>query len=219
VCPSPAKEDYLKAIYYLGGETRRVGTADLAGRLDISRPSVTAMSKRLCAEGLVGHSPRKGVQLTAEGLRATMRVLRRHRLLETFLVEVLGIDWSEVHAEAEVLEHHVSERVLEAMDRILGHPHCDPHGQMIPDSEDRLPQRRLTPLGALSAGEQGTVGEVRGGDAARLRRWKELGLVPGAAVRMVKRQDLEDVMHLEVAGRPLATGREGVEGVFIEIAQ
>jgi len=214
--PSSAKEDYLKAIFHLGGRGRRVHTTELAELLAVRKPSVSAMLKRLKEAGLVDHSPRQGARLTDAGWTATMRVVRRHRLLETFLVEVLGLDWSEVHAEAEVLEHHLSPRMVDAIDRLLGHPSEDPHGHPIPDAEGRLRTRELLPLGALEAGERGTVREVRTGEAGRLQRWKELGLVPGAIVAMQAKQALEDVMHVRVGDRELATGTEGVDGVFVE---
>jgi len=198
------------------GAARRVHTSELAEHLGVRKPSVSAMLKRLDEAGLVEHSPRQGARLTEEGWLATMRVVRRHRLLETFLVEVLGLDWSEVHVEAEVLEHHLSRRMVDAIDRLLGHPSEDPHGHPIPDAEGRLRTRELLPLVDLAAGERGTVREVRTAEAERLQRWKELGLVPGAPVAMEAKQALEDVMHVRVGGRELATGTEGVDGVFVE---
>lgn len=213
---SSASEDYLKAIFYLGREGGKVHTTDLARQLGVQKPSVTSMLKRLNEKGLVDYSPGRGATLTEEGRLATMRVVRRHRLLETFLVDVLNLDWSEVHAEAEVLEHHLSPRMVDAIDRVLGHPSEDPHGHPIPDAEGQLRTRDLLPLEQLPAGERGTVREVRTAEAGRLQRWKELGLVPGAALVMRKRQDLEDVMHIEMDGREFATGSEGVKGVFVE---
>jgi DtxR family Mn-dependent transcriptional regulator len=214
---SPAKEDYLKAVFHLGRGGRRVHTTELALALAVRKPSVTSMVKRLAGEGLVEYSPRQGVRLSATGRAATMQVVRRHRLLETFLVEVLGLDWSEVHAEAEILEHHLSERMVDAIDRVLGHPREDPHGHPIPDASGKLRQRSLKPLKELGTGENGTVREVRADTAERLQRWKELGLVPGAELSMQERQDLEDVMHIDVGGRTIVTGSEGIQGVFVEV--
>jgi DtxR family Mn-dependent transcriptional regulator len=211
-----AKEDYLKAIFALGPDGRRVFTTELARHLGVRKPSVTAMVKRLAEAGWVDYSPRRGARLTEEGRLATMQVVRRHRLLETFLVEVLDLDWSEVHAEAEVLEHHLSERMVDAIDTVLGQPNEDPHGHPIPDAAGRLRERALTPLGGLATGERGTVREVRTDGAERLQRWKELGLVPGASVRMGQRLDFEDVMHVEIGDETIVTGSEGVEGVFVE---
>jgi DtxR family transcriptional regulator, Mn-dependent transcriptional regulator len=108
--------------------------------------------------------------------------------------------------------------MVDAIDRMLGHPSEDPHGHPIPDAHGRLRTRELVPLRALAAGERGTVREVRAAESGRLQRWKELGLVPGAALVMRERQDLEDVMHIEADGHTFATGSEGVEGVFVERA-
>ena len=199
-----AREDYLKAIYRLElpeqGERRRVTTTELARHLGIRKPSVTAMVKRLAEEGRV----------------VTMHLLRRHRLLETFLVRVLGLDWSVVHEEAEVLEHHLSDRMVDAIDRVLGYPTEDPHGALIPDANAALRQRDLVPLSDLAPGERGTVRELRDSEAARLRRWRELGLVPGAEFRMAERHELEDVMRLEIGDETVVTGTEGVEGILVE---
>jgi len=214
--PTSAREDYLKAIFHLSRHGGRVGTSALAERLGVRDPSVSAMLKRLAADGLVDYEPRQGALLTDRGRLATMRVVRRHRLLETFLVEVLALDWSEVHAEAEVLEHHLSDRIVDAMDHVLGHPFEDPHGHPIPDSEGRIRTRELARLETLPVGATATVRELRTDDPGRLVRWKELGLVPGARCAMLERHRLEDVMRVRVGGDELTTGTEGVEGVFVE---
>ena len=124
--PTRSEQDYLKALYALvpGGEA--VATSRLAERLALSAPSVTNMLGKLAAAKLVSHTPRAGARLTARGRRRALEMVRRHRILETFLVRVLGLDWAEVHADAEVLEHHISDRVLEAIDRVAGRPDFDP---------------------------------------------------------------------------------------------
>ncbi|MHC4939624.1 MAG: metal-dependent transcriptional regulator [Planctomycetota bacterium] len=216
VQPSSAREDYLKAIYHLTEGGERVSTSALAERLGVRDPSVTAMLKRLAASGLVDYEPRQGALLTEEGRISTMRVVRRHRLLETFLVEILDLDWSEVHEEAEVLEHHLSERIVDAMDHVLGHPFEDPHGHPIPDSDGTIRTRELVTLGGLPAGAIATVRELRSDEPERLVRWKELGLVPGARCKMLERRELEDVMRLDVNGEEFLSGSEGVDGVFVE---
>src|SRR6185503_19321549 len=113
--------------------------------------------------------------------------------------------WSEVHEDAEVLEHHISDRVLEAIDRLVGHPVEDPHGHVIPDRRGRMPRRRLAPLASLARGARATVREIRDADVARMARWKESGLVPGAEVRVLELRALEDVFELEVGGRRIVT--------------
>lgn len=213
---SRSRENYLKALLQLGaGEP--VTVSALARHLRVSAPSVTNMLARLAEERLVGLGARGAAHLSAAGTRAAMQVLRRHRLLETFLVRVLELDWSEVHEDAEELEHHVSERVLDALDRFMGHPTDDPHGHPIPDRHGHIAQRTLTPLAALPAGTQATVREVRGGDdRARMARWKRSGLVPGAAVRMLEANADDGVYTLEIAGRRMVSGRDGLDGILIE---
>ena len=132
-----SKQDYLKALLALTPAGERVGTSRIAARLKVSAPSVTNMLARLTDEGLVRHAPHAGARLTPRGRRAALDILRRHRILETFLVRVLHLDGSEVHADAEILEHHVSDRVLAAIDRIVGHPDRDPHGRPIPAARGR----------------------------------------------------------------------------------
>lgn len=139
-----SKQDYLKALLTLAPEGEAVSTSRIAARLKVSAPSVTNMIDRLTHERLVLHTPRAGARLTARGRRAALDIVRRHRLLETFLVRVLDLDGSEVHADAEILEHHVSDRVLAAIDRLVGHPDRDPHGRPIPDARGRM-RRLATP--------------------------------------------------------------------------
>jgi DtxR family Mn-dependent transcriptional regulator len=211
-----SRQDYLKALYDLGRSGRNISTSVLARRVAVSAPSVTNMLGRLAEEGLVRHAPRAGASLTASGERAALAVLRRHRLIETFLVRVLGVDWSAAHEEAEVLEHGVSDHVLEAMDRMMSHPREDPHGHPIPDPHGRLARRALSPIAALPDGARGTVREIRDGDRRRMARWEQAGLVPGARVRMRAVRPLDDVFELDVEGRRMVTGSEGLEGVLVE---
>ena len=215
---SRSEQDYLKALYALTPGGAAAPTSHLARRLAVSAPSVTKMLGRLAAARLVQHTPRAGARLTREGERAALSILRRHRILEAVLVRVLGLDWAEAHDEAEVLEHGVSDRVLAAIDRLIEHPSEDPHGHPIPDANGRLRRRALAPLASLGAGASGTVREIRDRDRARMARWKETGLVPGARVRMRAVRPVDDVFELEVDGRRMVTGSEGLDGVLIESA-
>lgn len=212
-----SRQDYLKALYALAPSDETVPTSRLALQLGVSAPSVTAMLGRLSAERLVTHSPRAGARLTARGRREALEIVRRHRILETFLVKVLGLDWSEVHADAEVLEHHISDRVLGAIDRLVGHPNEDPHGHPIPDARGRVPRRALVPLATVPRGGRATVREIRDVDVRRMARWKQVGLVPGADVRMREVNPMDDVFELEVGGRRMVTGSEGLDGVLVQI--
>lgn len=213
---SVSRQDYLKTLLALGGRERVVGTSELALRLSLAPPSVTAMLRRLAKDRLVTLAPGTGARLSASGAREALRVVRRHRLLETFLVGHLGLDWSEAHEEAEVLEHAVSDRVLSALDRLMDHPSEDPHGHPIPDEAGRLERRQLVPAVRLEPGEAAVVREIRDRDARRMARWKRSGLVPGAPVRMRTADRDDDVYELEVAGRALVSGSEGLEGVLVE---
>jgi len=213
---SRSRQNYLKALLQLGADGA-VPVSALARHLGVSAPSVTNMLARLGDERLVDVGARGAARLTATGERAALLVLRRHRLLETFLARVLLLDWSEVHEDAEELEHHVSERVVDAIERLMGHPTEDPHGHPIPDRHGRLARRALSPIAALPQGSRARVREVRGGaDRARLARWKRSGLVPGAHVRMLESHPDEGVFTLEISGRRVVSGREGLDGVMIE---
>ncbi|HET9325573.1 MAG TPA: metal-dependent transcriptional regulator [Candidatus Eisenbacteria bacterium] len=211
-----ARQDYVKALYALGGEGTVVATSSVASRLGVSAPSTTNMLRRLAGDGLVTLLPGRGARLTAAGRRLALDLVRRHRILESFLVKVLGFDWSEVHEDAEILEHHVSDRVLRAMDRVAGHPQEDPHGHPIPDRHGRLRRRSLRPLASLGAGESARVREIRDADPQRMARWKEVGLVPGATVRMRAVRMHDDLFEVEVARRRFAMGGQGLDGVMVD---
>jgi DtxR family Mn-dependent transcriptional regulator len=167
------------------------------------------MLSRLADERLVAHSPRAGARLTARGRREALTMVRRHRILETFLVRVLGLDWSEVHEDAEVLEHHISDRVLEAIDQLMGHPHEDPHGHPIPDRRGRLRHRTLVPL--ATSRTHAVVREIRDADE-QAALWKA-----GPAGRRGEdaRCGRSTTRSDRISGRPFVTGSEGLD-VFAE---
>lgn len=189
--PTATVENYVKQLYL---EQQRTGAGALVqfGRLatamNVVPGTVTTMVRTLADAGLVRYEPRSGVALTARGEKLALHVLRRHRLVELFLVRVLGLDWSEVHAEAEVLEHVISEQVLERIDATLGRPRFDPHGDPIPDADGQLVDRPLRPLSKCVAGDRVRVERVNDQDPAFLRMIDELGLVPASA-HVVERND------------------------------
>ena len=180
-----AVQDYLKGIYALESAGERVTTSALAGRMGVSAPSATAMAKRLAELGLVERAPYRGVVLTDEGRRGALEVLRHHRLLERYLVDRLGLSLDQVHAEAELLEHALSEELEAKIDAELGFPTHDPHGDPIPDRELRVSIGRDRTLADLEPGERATVSRVPDGDPELLRYLTELGLVPGSVVELV----------------------------------
>jgi len=180
-----AVQDYLKAIYVLESSGERVTTSALATRMSVSAPSATAMTKRLDELGLVERLPYRGVALTDEGRRGALEVLRHHRLLERYLVDRLGLSLDAVHAEAELLEHALSEELEAKIDEELGFPTHDPHGDPIPDRELRLVHGESRSLLDLEPGARGSVARVPDGDSELLRYLGELGLVPDATVEML----------------------------------
>jgi len=180
-----AVQDYLKGIYTLESVGERVTTSALAGRMGVSAPSATAMTKRLADLGLVERAPYRGVALTEKGRLGALEVLRHHRLLERYLVDRLGLSLDQVHAEAELLEHALSEELEAKIDAELGFPTHDPHGDPIPDSELRVVAGRDRTLVDLEPGERASVSRVPDGDPELLRYLAELGLVPGSGVEVV----------------------------------
>jgi len=180
-----AVQDYLKAIYALEAARERVTTSALAARMGVSAPSATAMTKRLAELGLVERAPYRGVALTESGRLGALEVLRHHRLLELYLVNRLGLSWDEVHAEAELLEHALSEELEAKIDAELGYPTHDPHGDPIPDRELRVKAGGGSSLLDLLPGSRASVSRVPDGDPDLLRYLAELGLVPGSEVEVV----------------------------------
>jgi DtxR family Mn-dependent transcriptional regulator len=211
--PTPAVQDYLKAIHALGGSHQLVSPVEIAERLGVRAPSVTGMLKRLAEAGWIAYESRAGARLTDHGRAEALRVIRRHRLVELFLTKVLGLDWSEVDAEAEALEHAISPRLEQALADYLGEPLEDPHGHPIPTSGGELAARDLRRLSDFRAGDRVVIREVQDDDPARLRRWQEQGLMPGATVHVRSFQELDDVFELDVAGRIVRMGSEGLHGL------
>jgi DtxR family Mn-dependent transcriptional regulator len=215
---SPAVEDYLKAIHALGGADRLVSPNEIAGALEVRAPSVTGMLKRLAKDGFVTYEPGDGARLNDRGLGEARRVIRRHRLVELFLTRVLGLDWSEVDAEAEALEHAISPRLEAALAAHLGEPLEDPHGHPIPSSTGELVQRDLRKLSDFRAGDRVVIREAADDNPARLRRWSSLGLTPGASVRIISYQDLDDLFEVGIGDQVIRLGSEGLAGLRGEAA-
>jgi DtxR family Mn-dependent transcriptional regulator len=191
-------EDYLKAIFILSEE--RGGSVDVplgqvATRLGVTPGTVTTMMRHLSGRELIHYQPRRGVRLSPAGRLEALRVLRRHRIIELFLVQVMQLDWADVHHEAEALEHSVSEGLLERMDQMLGQPTHDPHGDPIPSPAGELPQERLQPLAQCAPGAYRIVRVV--GDEASFLGWlQEQGFCPGSEVTLQRRDSHADTLTL-----------------------
>ena len=211
--PTQAVQDYLKAIHRLGGDDAVVSPADIASCLNVKAPSVTGMLKRIAESGWIDYTPGTGAKLTPLGVVQARRVIRRHRLIELFLTKVLGLDWSEVDTEAELLEHAISPRLEQAIAAHLGEPLEDPHGHPIPSPTGEMPSRDLLRLSEFRAGQHLIVREAQDDHPDRLRRWQDLGLIPGTTVHVVSYEPLDDLFGLEVNGRLSRLGSEGLAGL------
>ena len=196
-----AQEDYLKALYLLRGEERPVPTRELAQRLGISSPSVSEMVTRLTSQGLVEHDRYRGQQLTREGRKVALELVRHHRLLEMFLVRVLGYTWDEVHDEAERLEHVISERMEQRIFELLGRPELDPHGHAIPTLGGKVRAVSHRSLNESRAGERLVVQGVSDDDPAKLRELERRGLTPGTRIAVVAGSEYEGPVEVRVRGR------------------
>ena len=217
--PTSTVEDYLKRIYLEQqlAPDARVPTGQIAQALGVTPGTATAMIKALSDSRLVDHEPYAGVRLTDAGKKLAMHVVRRHRLVELFLVEVIGMNWSEVHAEAEVLEHAVSDRLVERIDDMLGRPAADPHGDPIPTAKGELvadmPRESLLacPLGAPRV-----VARVTDQRADFLRLVESHGLVPGRGVVVTSRDELMDTVEVVPdLGTPLRLGFRAASRVWV----
>lgn len=201
-------EDYLKAVYHLteGGEA--ASTTALADALALAPPSVSGMIKRLAEQGLLSHEPYRGVTLTRAGRREALRVLRRHRLIETYLVRFLHYTWDTVHDEAERLEHAASDDLVARMAEALGHPSVDPHGDPIPSASGVIPIQQTVPLPEVAAGKTVTIVRVDTEEGDRLRWLANAGLVPGTRVRVVHHQPFSGPVTLTVGRHTQVIGHE-----------
>lgn len=186
--PTSTAENYLKHVLLLSGEgDELVSMGALAAALKVVPGTATTMVKGLADQGLVEHQPRYGVKLTSEGRRVALTVLRKHRLVETFLVNVLKMDWSKVHEEAEQLEHAVSDDVLDRLDALLGHPATDPHGDPIPNRQGKLDSQVYATLATCAVDKPLRVVRVTEQSAEFLQFAEQNSLLPGASVRVADR--------------------------------
>jgi DtxR family transcriptional regulator, Mn-dependent transcriptional regulator len=201
-------EDYLKAIYRLSTGDHPAATSDIANHLDLSAPSVSGMMKRLSEQGLVEHVPYKGVVLTAEGRRQALRMVRRHRMIEAYLVRFLGYDWDTVHDEAERLEHAVSDTMVDRMAEALDNPTVDPHGDPIPATDGSFAEPETVPLASVAAGELVEIVRVQTGDPEQLRYLASIGLRPGVRATVIDRQPFDGPLTVAAGEARQVLGHE-----------
>ena len=210
-----AVEDYLKTIYDLGRTEGAVSTSALAERLGVTSASVTGMVKKLAELGLVTHEPYRGVGLTDAGQKIALEVIRHHRLVERYLHDALGVPWDRVHAEAEKIEHVLSEDLEARMDAALGHPTTDPHGAPIPTLDLVLDEPEVTPLAQLVVGQHGIVAEVSDHDADLLRYVGDLGLYPQTPLEVLAVAPFDGPITVRVAGDEQTVGQKAARYIFI----
>ncbi len=213
-------QDYLKAIYELSRSHQVASTNNLAGKLGISPASVTGMIQRLASNKppLVNYRKHQGVTLTKPGERAALEVIRHHRLIESYLVENLGYSWDEVHDEAEKLEHVISEEFESRIAELLGNPIRDPHGEPIPSSDLKMPEDSSVNLNDLRPEQQARVSRVHAEDPRFLRHAKELGLVPGAQVRVIGYSDYDQTSSIEINHqKAIVLGNPITNRIYVEV--
>ncbi len=197
---SRSVEDYLKAIYGLSERGDSASTSAIADALAVQPASVTGMVKRMAESGLLEHAPYRGVRLTSRGLREALKILRRHRVIETYLCERLGFAWEDVHEEAERLEHAASELLVQRMAAALEFPSHDPHGAPIPTEAGEIEETDAATLAEAEPGARLRVRAVRDEDAVRLRWIEAKGLTPGASLRVEPIQTLTDRVSIRMGG-------------------
>ena len=220
--PSSTVENYLKAIYQgqsaLPADSVLVPMGQVAAALNVTPGTATTMVKALAESGLAEYEPYSGVRLTAAGEKLAALVLRRHRLVELFLVKFLGMSWDEVHEEAEKLEHVVSERLIERIDEMLGHPTHDPHGDPIPTSEGRITDRHLDSLLTCPVGTPLKVTRIADQDPAFLRFIESNDLKPGQAIEVEARDTAADSVRLRGRNRvPITIGTRAASKLLVEL--
>lgn len=210
-----AVQDYLKAIYQLGGGRGYVPTSGVAKRLGVRPASVSGMVRRLHELGLASHTRYKGVRLTRRGTKTAIEMIRHHRLLETYLADVVGMPWDKVHAEADALEHHISEDLESRLDELLGSPTEDPHGDPIPSRSLVLTERDYPPLSEARPGPC-VVRRVSDRDEELLRHLDELELRPGASLDVIEAIPFGGGVRVSIGGVERVVGVHAAEAVRVE---
>lgn len=205
---SAAIQDYLKEIYKIQASGEKATTTAIAKRMGVAPSSTTSMLKKLAALGLAEHAPYRGVELSEAGTKIALEIIRHHRLIEQYLAETLGLSIDAVHAEADRLEHVLSEELEARIDEQLGYPTHDPHGDPIPDAGLNVDRSPLRSLEALEPGEEATVRRVPDGDADLLRYLAKLALVPGGRVTMRRSEPFGGPLTVLVSGKEHAISRE-----------
>ncbi|HTU25714.1 MAG TPA: metal-dependent transcriptional regulator [Pirellulales bacterium] len=214
-------ENYVKAIYQIcsSGDAGPATTGQLASALGVSPGTVTSMLKTLSESSLATYTPYEGVRLTSAGSALALRVIRRHRLIELFLVKTLNLAWDEVHEEAEHMEHAVSDRLIDRIDAFLGHPDTDPHGDPIPRRDGSVASAAVRTLAACGVGNRFRLARVVDQSPEFLRYLSSSGLVLGASGSVVANQAAASIVTVEIGGQQTTLGRQAAEKILVGDAE
>jgi DtxR family transcriptional regulator, Mn-dependent transcriptional regulator len=211
-------QDYLKNIYELTENGETASTNALARKLNIRAASVTGMVQRLATAkpALVEYHKHQGVTLTKDGRKAALEVIRHHRLLEAWLVQTLGYSWAEVHEEAERLEHVISEGFERRIAAAMGHPLRDPHGELIPTEDLKMPLDDSAPLSSLRPNQTGTIQRVKAPDPELLRYLEGLGLIPGTKIEIKEHSPFDHNLTIKVGRKSIVLGLNITSKIFVK---
>jgi len=214
---SETMRDYLGEIYRLGHGNAWVSTTALAEVLDVSGPASVRMARRLHEAGLVDHLPYKGIQLTPYGKKVALLNIRRHRLVERFLVDVLMFGWDEVHDKADRLQRGVNQVIEDRMDELMGHPTSCPHGDPIPSQTGVMPALNDKPLTVIPPGQQGTITRVKTREPEKLQYLAEIGLMPGASFELVNRAPFNGPLRLKLGRNEQVIGNDLAAALWVQL--
>jgi len=212
---SPPVEDYLKTVYLLCEREGAASTTGIATALEVTPASVTGMIKKLAELKLVRHTPYQGVELTKSGEKIALEMVRHHRLLELFLMEALGYTWDEVHAEADVLEHVISEAFEERMAARLGYPNIDPHGDPIPAKDGSFTALKERALLAMQPGESAQITHINDTHSEMLRYAASLGLTPTTRLTLIEMEPFGGSLRVKIGKAEKSIGRELAAQIFV----
>ena len=215
---TPIVEEYLEAIYKLQAGAHPLGTTELGKELKVSAASASEMTDRLVDRGLAAKEKDHGITLTRRGQKAALELIRKHRISERFLVDVLGMDWKDVHEEACRLEHAISPEVESRMEKMLGNPATCPHGHPIPDRQGRTAEARLRKLSGLKRRESATIAKIAEEQRGFLEYLATLGMMPGAEVRVEQVAPFEGPLLVRIKGASYAVGREVADKIWVKAA-
>jgi DtxR family Mn-dependent transcriptional regulator len=216
-----SKENYLKAIYHISVlEGSTVPTSRVAEKLEISNAATSEMAKKLAEMGLISYTKYKGVELTGEGEKIALGIIRRHRLWELFLIEVLGLSWSEVHDEAERLEHHSSELLVDKIDEYLKYPEFDPHGDPIPQRNGILPNMPdLISLDEAPVGKCYKIIRVDDGSSELMKYFTQIGLLLHKKIRILRRLEYDDSVMVSIDAKEFTLSKKISNNIFVTFSE